>query len=665
MAEPDNPVDFLRNRRAAAASAGNGGTGAAARPPANVPELQQEAFESETFDNPTHAGTLEDMEPGDLMEGTGQAAMHQPAKPAASGGGDGAAVIGSQPPGSGGGGVGGGIGKMLMVAVLGVLVVGFVFFMTKGSEEGPAGEPAAEPVLPGDLESSAPDRCADVVCSAASGPCKLAGECTDGVCSAETNAPDNTQCDDGDSGTTDDVCTSGACSGTVPVPPPPRGGDGPHVPAPCRTPGQMAVAVQVATTTQYSDEIRWDIDGGTQFDSFEDNQVYYEDLCLPFGSHTIHYFDSYGDGWGEGAYWALLDSSGGLIAGGPDDGAVVGAGGETEFTLVEGGPAVSSVEVPVTITIFANGEYSHEISWNIDGGDPLPLPQNPYESGNEYVNNLQLPEGRHTFYFFDEYGDGWSDGYWQIEAGGILIAGGPVDGLVDGAGGTREFCLTCCDPPCREGEGSSVAGATTSVTVEIQTSTWATEIQWNLDAGPLFPTEQQAAYSDNTLIVEGPFALTEGEHTFNFFDTYGDGWGEGAFWTIKSSDGEVIAGGPTEGVVLESGGEDTFCAGTSCDGYVDRAEVSITVTIDTRNFANEVTWDIDGGTTFGEDPPFEDNSVTEEVLQLPAGEHTIHYFDSYGDGWHGGYWTISDCRGTRSKPCLCLRPYFIHLLTDS
>ena len=52
-------------------------------------------------------------------------------------------------------------------------------------------------------------------------------------------------------------------------------------------------------------------------------------------------------------------------------------------------------------------------------------------------------------------------------------------------------------------------------------------------------------------------------------------------------------------------------------------------------FANEITWDIDSETTFGITPPFADNSVTIEVMRLPAGDHVIHYFDSYGDGWHG------------------------------
>jgi hypothetical protein len=79
--------------------------------------------------------------------------------------------------------------------------------------------------------------------------------------------------------------------------------------------------------------------------------------------------------------------------------------------------------------------------------------QDQYESGNQYVNNLRLPEGRHTIYFFDAYGDGWSNSYWQIEdtPGGTLLAGGPVDGLVVGYGGEQEFCLTCCEPPCSAG----------------------------------------------------------------------------------------------------------------------------------------------------------------------------------------------------------------------
>ena len=38
--------------------------------------------------------------------------------------------------------------------------------------------------------------------------------------------------------------------------------------------------------------------------------------------------------------------------------------------------------------------------------------------------------------------------------------------------------------------------------------------------------------------------------------------------------------------------------------------------------------------------PYDDNTVNDQVLDLSVGDHTINYFDSYGDGWHGGYWTL-------------------------
>ena len=34
---------------------------------------------------------------------------------------------------------------------------------------------------------------------------------------------------------------------------------------------------------------------------------------------------------------------------------------------------------------------------------------------------------------------------------------------------------------------------------------------------------------------------------------------------------------------------------------------------------------------------YEDNTVNDQVLDLSVGDHTFYYFDSYGDGWNGGY----------------------------
>lgn len=61
-----------------------------------------------------------------------------------------------------------------------------------------------------------PDPCVGVVCSAATSACHVPGTCNDGVCSAETVAADGTSCDDDDTSTVGDVCTTGQCAGTAP-----------------------------------------------------------------------------------------------------------------------------------------------------------------------------------------------------------------------------------------------------------------------------------------------------------------------------------------------------------------------------------------------------------------------------------------------------------------
>jgi hypothetical protein len=63
----------------------------------------------------------------------------------------------------------------------------------------------------------------------------------------------------------------------------------------------------------------------------------------------------------------------------------------------------------------------------------------------------------------------------------------------------------------------------------------------------------------------------------------------------------------------------------------------VTVEITVTSWGNEITWRVDDGPSFG---PYINHNVYEEELDLDAGEHTMHCFDSYGDGWHGGYWSV-------------------------
>ena len=102
-----------------------------------------------------------------------------------------------------------------------------------------------------------------------------------------------------------------------------------------------------------------------------------------------------------------------------------------------------------------------------------------------------------------------------------------------------------------------LADGGSSLSVEIQAPLqFANEITWNIDEGPDFP---QVPYADGSLTVEGPMSVTEGTHTINYFDSYGDGWGSGGFWTVKADDGSIIAGGSVDGIVTGAGGSDQFC----------------------------------------------------------------------------------------------------------
>jgi hypothetical protein len=62
-------------------------------------------------------------------------------------------------------------------------------------------------------------------------------------------------------------------------------------------------------------------------------------------------------------------------------------------------------------------------------------------------------------------------------------------------------------------------------------------------------------------------------------------------------------------------------------------------------WANEISWSVDGGAPFPEEN-YADFSVNDHRLDLSIGEHSFEFVDSFGDGWHGGYWTLIDSAGT-------------------
>jgi len=85
------------------------------------------------------------------------------------------------------------------------------------------------------------------------------------------------------------------------------------------------------TVVEYGSEITWDVDGGATEGPYADSAATHpKELCLTPGSHTIHMYDSYGDGWHGGK---LEIKAGGKIL--LDDGLVSGASSKTADIIVE------------------------------------------------------------------------------------------------------------------------------------------------------------------------------------------------------------------------------------------------------------------------------------------------------------------------------------------
>ena len=93
------------------------------------------------------------------------------------------------------------------------------------------------------------------------------------------------------------------------------------------------VYIYINTGNNYSGEIHWEfyddnfdnlliyggmsfdnlIDGGTTGGEYDDNQIYFDSLCLFDGCYSLVTYDTYGDGWNENGYFYITNQTGQYI----------------------------------------------------------------------------------------------------------------------------------------------------------------------------------------------------------------------------------------------------------------------------------------------------------------------------------------------------------------
>ncbi|MCB0760255.1 MAG: T9SS type A sorting domain-containing protein [Flavobacteriales bacterium] len=119
-------------------------------------------------------------------------------------------------------------------------------------------------------------------------------------------------------------------------------------------------------------------------------------------------------------------------------------------------------------------------------------------------------------------------------------------------------------------------------------------------------------------------------------DSFGDGW-NGASMVITDSGGAVVWSGSGTG---SSSSATAALNGGSCGGG-PCSFTQYTLSVGGGSFDSEVSWVISGdaGTVLSGFAP------TYTTLCAEDGCYTVDMFDSFGDGWNGAQWVISDMGG--------------------
>ena len=143
---------------------------------------------------------------------------------------------------------------------------------------------------------------------------------------------------------------------------------------------------------------------------------------------------------------------------------------------------------------------------------------------------------------------------------------------------------------------------------------------------------------------------------FNMYDTYGDGWQGSEYRLFDTNNEEIQIGELSDG--FESSNSfsfNTVCgctdilasnfdpqAGTNDGSCFYCEENNLTFQLSTGVWAEEISWDLSDslGNILYEGSSYLNNTIYLDYFCLPDACYSINMYDSYGDGWQGGAFTL-------------------------
>ena len=266
---------------------------------------------------------------------------------------------------------------------------------------------------------------------------------------------------------------------------------------------------------------------------------------------------------------------------------------------IEDGSCIEGTGVSVTV---GGGTWDSEIGWSLFANDV------EYASGGSGSTTACVPEGCFTFSMTDSYGDGWNGAVYTLtDADGNVLATGDLDTAQQGDGITQGSDLV------QIGVDSCGLGCTDVNACNYDPEATLDDGSCNFDC---------TGCTDPTACNYDAFATQDdGSCTVN--DDCGVCGGDNSSCT-----------GCTDPMACNYNPEATIEDGSCIEG------TGITITVGGGTWDSEIGWSLDlNGESFASGGSGTTTACVSE------GCFTFNMTDSYGDGWNGATYTLTDAAG--------------------
>lgn len=179
----------------------------------------------------------------------------------------------------------------------------------------------------------------------------------------------------------------------------------------------------------------------------------------------------------------------------------------------------------------------------------------------------------------------------------------------------------------------------TSVQLILNSGDWAEEISWSItDSNGVLVDTLAINYQNNIEYLDSFCLLSNTCYQYNLYDSYGDGWNNGSYVLQYEDSLTIASGGLLAGL---SFGSAQFCINEA--GLC--ASNLMSINIQTEIWAEEISWSITdtlGNLVDSIAMSYIDSSDYNFYVCIEDDCYYFNMYDTYGDGWQGSSFEISN-----------------------